>query len=138
MKIGATSSVGQSFQKYLGPNSPAYVPKWYPEPAECCRLIHEAGGVSVLAHPGETLDREFVMGLVGQGVRAIEAFYPTYNAEATQRYLDLARELDLGISGGSDCHGRRKDSVLLGTIRLPDDVVRDLEERTGPAPKKGK
>jgi hypothetical protein len=35
------------------------------------------------------------------------------------------------VSGGSDCHGRRKDSVLLGTIRLPEDVVRDLEGRAG-------
>lgn len=134
IKQGVTKSVAQSFQKYLGPNSPAYVPKWYPEPADCCRLIHEAGGISVLAHPGEGMDRDFVVGLVHEGIRALEVFYPTYSSELTQRYLDLARELDLGVSGGSDCHGRRKDSVLMGKIRLPEDVVQDLEARAGVTP----
>ncbi len=134
MRQGVTNSVAQSFHRYLGPNSPAYVPKWHPGPSECCRLIHEAGGVSVLAHPGDSVDRTFILDLVGQGIRALEAFYPTYGSELTQQYLDLARELDLGISGGSDCHGRRKDTVLLGTIRLPEDVVRDLESRAGVTP----
>lgn len=131
MKHGVTRSVMETFQKYLGTEAPAFVPKWYPEPAECCRLIHQAGGVSVLAHPGEHLDRDRVVGLAQAGVRAIECFYPTYSSTLRQQYLDLARELDLGVSGGSDCHGRRKDRNLLGEIRLPEDVVRDLEARRG-------
>ena len=131
IKRGVTNSVAQSFQRYLGPDSPAYVPKWYPEPVECCRLIHEAGGVSVLAHPGETMNRDFIEGLVDRGLRALEAFYPSYGPELTQKYIDLAHELNLGVSGGSDCHGRRKDRILMGKIRLPEDVVTDLEARAG-------
>jgi len=131
VKHGLASSVSESFLRYLGRNRPAYVAKWSPGPQECCRVIHEAGGVAVLAHPGDVVDEQKVERLVEAGCRAIEAYYPTYSRSLTETYVKLAGRLGVGVSGGSDCHGSRKDRSFLGTVSLPMKYVDDLERRKG-------
>ena len=129
VRAGLTSSVSESFDRFLGPNRPAYVPKWYPDPAACCRAIHGAGGVAVLAHPGDEINERQVVDLVAAGCRALEAYYPSYRKWLTEEYIRLAHKLDIGVSGGSDCHGDRKARVLLGSVSLPLELVDDLERR---------
>ena len=123
---GATGSITEAFLKYLRDDGPAYVRKWSPTPEECCRIIHGAGGVAVLAHPGEVVDEPKVRGLVNAGCRALEAYYPPYSRSLTDSYIQLAEKLDVGVSGGSDCHGSRKDQIFLGTVSVPLELVDDL------------
>ena len=133
VKQGLASSVSESFLRYLGRNRPAYVAKWSPVPEECCRVIHEAGGVAVLAHPGEVVDEQKIERMTAAGCRAIEAYYPTYSRSLTETYVKIAQRLGVGVSGGSDCHGLRKGRVFLGSVTLPMECVDDLEKRKGPA-----
>ncbi|HUW55091.1 MAG TPA: PHP domain-containing protein [Planctomycetota bacterium] len=128
---GAAGSVSESFYRYLGDNRPAYVRKWSPTPEECCRVIHGAGGVAVLGHPGDAVDPARVEALVRAGCRALEAYYPIYSRTLTEAYVELAEKLNVGVSGGSDCHGSRKDVTYLGTVSVPMTCVRDLERRRG-------
>ena len=128
---GAAGSISESFYRYLGENRPAYVGKWSPTPEECCRVIHGAGGVAVLAHPGDVVDSARVEGLVRAGCRALEAYYPIYSPSLTETYVGLAERLGVGVSGGSDCHGSRKDVAHLGTVSVPMACVEDLEGRRG-------
>lgn len=131
VRCGAVSSIAQAFYQYLGNNRPACVPKWSPSPEECCRIIHEAGGVAVFAHPGGVIDERRVRLLVEAGCQALEAYYPTYPQSLTEAYVNLAAELGVGVAGGSDCHGSRKVRTSFGTVSVPMEFVEDLERRCG-------
>ncbi len=125
------SSFLDAFAKYLAVGRPAYVPAFTASAEECCRLIHAAGGVAVLAHPGEQIDEQKVAWAVKAGCRALEAYYPLYGRSVTESWVKLARKLGIGVSGGSDCHGRRKSRVYIGTVSLPPECLADLESRKG-------
>lgn len=131
VRQGLTSSISESFWRYLGAKRPAYVPKWSPTPERCCEVIRGAGGVAVLAHPGEDIDRQKTERFVAAGCRALEAYYPTYSRPVTECWIALAKKLDVGVSGGSDCHGSRKGRVYLGTVSVPLACVDELERRRG-------
>ena len=131
VRSGHTSSISESFVRFLAEGRPAYVPKWSPSPETCCRTIREAGGVAVFAHPGDFIDELRVKHFVTAGCRALEAYYPTYGRTLTETYVKLADRLDVGVSGGSDCHGARKKRAFFGTVSVPMTCVEDLERRRG-------
>ena len=76
-----------------------------------CKIIHEAGGVAVLAHPGDRLDQNpdtFITSLrkiIELGVDGVECFYPSHSKSITKLCVDFCREEDLIITAGSDSHG---------------------------------
>jgi len=134
---GFVGSLSEAFARYLGEDRPAYVEKRRLEAAESISLIAQAGGISVLAHPGtrtaynhaDEPHVRLVKDLKDRGLDAIEAFYPRFSERLSTLYVTLARELDLGISGGSDCHGLAYGEAYLGNVRIPQEFVDDLEER---------
>jgi predicted metal-dependent phosphoesterase TrpH len=104
---GATGDLGPFFEEYLVPGAKAFVPRRWPDAAEAIGLIHEAGGVAVIAHPywdisepGEVDDLIRSLGADG-----VETFYPTHSREQTKHLLDLCAELDLVPTASSDYHG---------------------------------
>jgi len=118
---GVVSSFREAFDLYLGKNKPAYVDKYKIFCEDAIRIIRDAGGLPVLAHPG-LLEFEgtpgleaFVDHLAGEGLEGIEAFYTDHDPEQTRLYIHLAREKNLLITGGSDFHGRFNQGVDLGT-----------------------
>src|ERR1700710_1543975 len=104
---GATGDLGPFFEEYLVPGAKAFVPRRWPDAAEAIELIHEAGGVAVIAHPywdisepGEVDDLIRSIGADG-----VETFYPTYSEAQTKHLLDLCAELALVRTASSDYHG---------------------------------
>lgn len=116
------SSAKEAFNRYLAEGRPAFVPRELPEPTEAVRWIREAGGIAVLAHPtwvkesAEGLSR-LVERLKDAGLGGIEVHYSTHNAKQTEEYLNLAKRLELLITGGSDFHGVTKPDIYVGTGR---------------------
>ncbi len=131
VRTRGAGSFADAFARFLGVGRPAYVPSITDSAEECCRVIRAAGGVAVLAHPGDRVDEQKVAWAMAAGCRAIEAYYPLYSRPVTESWIALAKKLDLGVSGGSDCHGRRKSRVTLGSVSLPAHCVDDLERRRG-------
>jgi predicted metal-dependent phosphoesterase TrpH len=133
---GYVSDKQAAFDRYLGKGASAYVDRFRLSPADSLAAIRAAGGVPVLAHPF-TLDlgrRElaaYVAELKTIGLGGIEVYYSEHSAEQVQQYLDLAVELDLVATGGTDFHGEINPDVKLGTgfgnLRVPDDVLAALE-----------
>lgn len=102
------------------PGKPAYVPVSYISAAEAIQVIHDAGGLAVLAHPAINLQRrekliEYFLNLPLDG---IEVFSSYHNAIETAFYLDLAQKYHLLITGGSDFHGKIKPNIRMGDIDM--------------------
>lgn len=104
MKAGHVQTMDEAFMRFLGEGKPACVPNTGPTAEEGIALIHAAGGVAVLAHPGvEGVDGD-LEALVGAGLDGLECTHPAHSAETTHRYRALAGRLGLIPTGGSDFH----------------------------------
>jgi predicted metal-dependent phosphoesterase TrpH len=125
---GAVDSVETAFRKYIGFQSPAYVPKYQLKPSEAFRLIREAGGVGAMAHPGTTRRDELITDFIAEGMRAIEVYHPKHSESDIARYRMLSEKLGLVATGGSDSHGRRNAKLYIGAHTVPRSVVEQLKE----------
>ncbi len=109
----------EAFARYLGYHAPAYVAKTYLAPQEAIDLIHLVRGVAVFAHPGTSRSQQAIYDFVEMGLDGIEAYHSQHDRNATTHYINLAKKLGLIYTGGSDCHGRRKGKILIGTVKVP-------------------
>ena len=101
-----------------------------PEPSVVIELISRAGGISSLAHPGLLKRDDIIPPLAEAGLVALEAYHSDHDETTTGRYLSLARQHGLAVSGGSDYHGdegRRK--LAFGKVGLPPGQFDALSER---------
>ena len=119
-------NLDEAFEKYLKKGRPAWVPKTKMSALESVQLIHEAGGLAVMAHPGLNRTDDIIPGLVDAGLDGIECFHTKHSTVMSERYLELAEKYDLLVPGGSDCHGFSKKQPLIGTVRLPYEHVERL------------
>lgn len=122
IKKGIVKSVQEAFDRYLATGKPLYLPKQGLTAHEAIALLHRAGGVAVMAHPGlvpqsasalaarvETLTND-------DGMDGLEAYYSQHSPADTERFLALAGRLGLLVTGGSDFHGTPKPHVPLGIV----------------------
>ncbi len=128
-KKGIVSSTGEAFERYIGDDSPSYVCGFRLSPQQAVKLILQAGGIPVLAHPyslkaGDVLIR----GLAGTGLMGLEVYYPEHTAQMRAKYLSIAGELGLLVTGGSDFHGKGKPGVNLGKALLADELLDELRK----------
>ncbi|MEM2142728.1 MAG: PHP domain-containing protein [Candidatus Thorarchaeota archaeon] len=133
VKKGVVSDAKRAFELYLGENKPAYVERRRASYSEAIRLVARAGGVPVLAHPlkNEIDDLEkMIRDLKREGLEGTEVFYSYSDPKkiATEELENLAKELDLVMTGGSDFHGDA-DGPPLGGVTVSIDVVSQLRER---------
>jgi 3',5'-nucleoside bisphosphate phosphatase len=141
MKAGVVSSVQEAFDKYLANGKPLYLPKEVLTAVDASALLHEAGGLAVMAHPGlvslsETaLEQRTVRLVADAGLDGIEAYYSQHSSAQTERFLSLARDNNLLVSGGSDFHGTPKPHVQLGVVYdnqpAPSRLLDDMRARLG-------
>lgn len=139
IKKGVVTSVKEAFDRYLATGKPLYMPKEVLTPRDAIAMIHAAGGVAVMAHPGlialsaialaqriETLARE-------DGLDGLEAYYSQHSPADTTRFLALAQANTLLVTGGSDFHGTPKPHVFLGVVSegkpAPISLLADIRAR---------
>jgi predicted metal-dependent phosphoesterase TrpH len=112
----------EAFAKYLADDAAAYVTKKTLTPAAAIDLVHAAGGLCFIAHPGllrlaehETYETR-LRALQAVGLDGLEAYYSAYTPALTDQLVRLAAKLDLLVTGGSDFHGANKAHVTLGAV----------------------
>lgn len=127
---GYAASVPQAFQAYLREGRAGYVPSRRIEPEAAIGLIHQAGGLAVLAHPSklECDVHSLVDRLAKAGLNGIEAFYPSATPGERTAYLSLSRQHGLLVSCGSDFHGANRP-VALGSAWEDHPALAALYER---------
>ena len=129
VKAGLCKSLDEAFERFLKKNRPAWVPKAKMSAREGVELIHQAGGLAVMAHPGLNRTDEIIPGLVDAGLDGIECFHTKHSTKTAERYLEIADKFNLLVTGGSDCHGFSKGKPLIGTIKLPYEHVEKLKSK---------
>jgi hypothetical protein len=118
----------EAFSRYLGYHAPAYVPKTHFDPAEAIDLVHNAGGIAFIAHPGSNRKDEAITHFKEHGLDGIEVFHSKHTPAQTRHYKELASRLNLLISGGSDWHGRNDPRAEIGGQRVPYMVLQRMKD----------
>jgi predicted metal-dependent phosphoesterase TrpH len=129
VKAGLVANLDEAFERFLKKNRPAWVPKKKVSALESVDLIHQAGGLAVMAHPGLNRTDEIIPDLVEAGLDGIECFHTKHSPATSERYLEIAEKFHLLVTGGSDCHGFSKNRPLIGTVKLPYEYVEKMKAK---------
>jgi predicted metal-dependent phosphoesterase TrpH len=125
---GFCPSMDDAFERFLKKGRPAWVPKRKISALDAIALIHQAGGLAVMAHPGLNHCDENIPLLAAQGLDGLECFHTKHTAKMAQHYVQMADRLKLAITGGSDCHGYSKGKPLIGGVKLAGKYLDKLKE----------
>lgn len=132
VESGAVRSVEEAFGRYIGYDGPAYVPKMKLSPKEAVDFIKGNGGIAVIAHPGTYHRDDAVYAAIAAGVDGIEVWHPDHGPREASHYSEIGLKNGLLLTGGSDCHGGRKNGrVYLGEVRIPYKYLAAVKRRTG-------
>lgn len=131
MEIGEVESIDEAFDRWLGTNRPAFVPRKPLLTSDAVNLVREAGGFTVLAHPLTMGDyRKQLPELIDAGLSGLEVYYGPYSGDQRQILTDIAREHGLIATGGSDYHGPdHREGRALGQAAVPEMVLEAFVER---------
>jgi 3',5'-nucleoside bisphosphate phosphatase len=127
VKAGLCGSLDEAFERFLKKHRPAWVPKARISARYAIDLIHQSGGLAVMAHPGLNRTDEVIPDLVAAGMDGIECFHTKHSTAIAEHYLEIADKFNLLVTGGSDCHGMSKGKPLIGTVKLPYQHVEKLK-----------
>jgi len=126
---GFCSSLDEAFDRFLKWGKPAWVPKCKMMAPDAIELVHDVGGVVVIAHPGLNRTDTFIPALVEAGLDGLECFHSRHSTPMSEHYLQMADEYGLLVTGGSDCHGNNKGQPLIGSIKIPYTHLEQLRAR---------
>ncbi len=135
---GAIARPEQAFTpEWIGTGGRAYVSRYALDPVRALGLAAEAGGATVLAHPGAAsrgwkIPDETVSRLARAGLAGLEVWHPGHDAAERNRLGALAASLGLIPTGGSDDHGALTGHRI-GTETCPPESYERLMARCGRA-----
>lgn len=133
LAAGHVKTRDEAFQRYLDFGGPAYIARQGAAPEVVAALIHRANGLASVAHPGIARRDHVLPALAKAGLDAIEVRHPDHDPDNERRYRELAGELGLRVTGGSDFHGDTGyRAATLGAVTLP---AADYEVFAGTRPR---
>ena len=143
--LGVVRDRNEAFNRYLGPQGPAYVHRYAADLEDMIGTVAGAGGVTVLAHPWASrhdhtaLDAEGSPGCVTSGLAGVEVDHEDHDRATRDALRALARDLGLVVTGSSDYHGLGKVDHDLGcNTTAPDQLDRLLDLAAGAAEASGR
>ncbi|HEX5436384.1 MAG TPA: PHP domain-containing protein [Gemmatimonadaceae bacterium] len=118
-----------AFDRYLGMGRPAHVAKEHFALGDAIALVHRAGGLAILAHPGASATRERLERFLAIGLDGVEVRHPSHPPAEVQRIGRLAAQLGLVPSGGSDWHGALEGTRTIGVMQVPAEWLSEQDAR---------
>lgn len=118
----------EAFNRYIGNGRPCNVPKLRLHPEEAIKLIEDAGGIPVLAHPGNVGDNVMVTELLAFPFKGIEIWHPDHSSSQVNAYMELCRQRGLLMTGGSDSHGEKITKAEIGEVKVDGKCAASLVE----------
>lgn len=121
VETGYCASTHEVFRKYLVEGKPGFVEHRWAKLGDAVTWITQAGGIAVIAHPGRykfTVNEEFALfsEFKAHGGRGVEVVTGSHSSADFAKYADMANELDLLASRGSDFHSPAESRTDLGTL----------------------
>jgi len=130
IEAGAVSTIDEAFRVYLREGCPGWVDKERFMIEEAVALVHDAGGLTSIAHPSlYPGHRRLVPRILDAGVDGIEVMHPEVGGDDRHYYKRLAADRGAIMTGGSDDHGQGGRKAI-GTIRVPESMIAPLLEHT--------
>lgn len=129
---GVVPDVSEAFDRYLGRGRPGFVDKVLPAFRDVASIVHSCGGLVSAAHLKDRASRSVLERFRGEGLDALEVRHPSHSPDVRDRLEQLARELGLLQTGGSDWHGESETEDQHGSIgsqKVPAAWLDALEER---------
>ena len=130
------NSLSEAFERYVGDHTRYFVPREKVTPAQAVKLVLQADGIPVLAHPvlyhmSDAALEELVRELKEAGLIGLECIYSTYSAHEEREMKRLADRYGLAYSGGSDFHGKAKPNLEIGSgygkLFVPEKIWETLK-----------
>jgi len=120
------ASRDEAFAQLLHNNSKYYISHYSPTPEDAIKLIKEAGGVAVIAHPlaslrGRTVSIDSFKSMVEAGLDGIEISHRDQSEEERQLLREVVAQYDIIATGSSDYHGNGKLNELAEFTTNPED-----------------
>ncbi len=137
---GIVRDRSEAFDGILHPREGYYEPHYAPDPLTAVRLITQAGGVAVIAHPvtsgrDRMMPLAFIEELIAAGLGGLEIDHRE-NTEAGKRTLrGLAAKHDLIVTGSSDYHGAGKPNLPGENTTSEEMVARIISQASGTSPR---
>jgi len=133
---GIVPSRDVAFADFLYDGSPYFATHYAPDVLDAVRLVLEAGGVPVMAHPfarkrGRTVDDQVVEAMAQAGLAGLEAHHRDHTPEAVAHAIRLAATLGLFVTGSSDYHGEGKVNQLGERTTAPEVLALIEEQASG-------
>jgi predicted metal-dependent phosphoesterase TrpH len=131
--LGVVPDRSAAFARILHPRGPYYVRYWSVEAPDAVRLVRDAGGVPVFAHPGAT-GRQRVVGddgivqMARAGLAGLEVSHRDNPPEQRARLSALAEQLGLFQTGSSDYHGAGKPNRLGENLTDPSALAAIVDQ----------
>lgn len=128
---GHVRDVREAFDRWIGAGKPGYVERYRLTAEEAIALVRRAGGTATVAHPAvHGLGRAELSHLKEQGLAGLEVHHPDHPPQTRARLADLARELDLVPTAGSDYHGELiAPGRRLGMVQMSREDLERLRAR---------
>jgi predicted metal-dependent phosphoesterase TrpH len=133
LEKGYVSDEREAFERYIGRDGPAYIGREKVGPADAVRIVKQAGGIPVLAHPADIIGVDnIIVELKAAGLVGIEAYYGQYDSKTVRRVVKMADRHGLLTTGGTDYHHFRDDrEVPLGSVDIPVSSIEKLFAAAG-------
>ncbi len=137
LRKGYFQDMQSVFGRLIGRNGSCFVLRKYYPVDVCIRLIHEAGGLAIWAHPlhaahgARAALRRIGSRLISYGLDGLECYYSMFAEQQQADALKFARARSLLVSGGSDFHGASHPQVKLGSgidgnLAIPFEIYERL------------
>jgi predicted metal-dependent phosphoesterase TrpH len=120
------ASRDEAFAQLLHNNSKYYISHYSPTPEDAIKLIKQAGGVAVIAHPlaslrGRTVSIDSFESMVEAGLDGIEISHRDQSEDERQLLREVVAQYDIIATGSSDYHGNGKLNELAEFTTSPED-----------------
>ncbi len=120
---GYCQTKNEAFDKYIGNYKPAFVPKPELSVRDAIKIIHDAGGFAVIAHPGKLAKASYLEEFIPWGIDGIEVWHPDHYQWEIDNFITLAQKNGLYMTGGSDFHGEQDKHNLFDVVPAPQVVL---------------